>query len=202
MTRTTPRRVAAATVAAAALVAAGALPSAARTDVNREELLYQGFFFDNVAVGTGDPDVILFADVSPAQMCAGTEVPFVERGRVSGVPPADGASENYSFVKRGPLELYDGGGLSAPDFVGAYCAALEGGSDVPEPIGIGEGLIQAEIQVEWSGDGAPPDVVQTDSVRGSVLTPGGERLVVRGDAEVVLAPVLELTYLSVQIRNG
>lgn len=181
MNRTMVRALAA-SGAAVAMVAAGALPSTARTVVDRVPGEYGGIFYDNVATGTGQPDLILFADASPEDRCNRTPVSFENRVRAFGEEGTPGARLNLSFVKRVPLWLYHGQGLSAPDFVGAYCAALGGAGDVPEPIGVGKGLLQEEIAVEWLDAGPPSSAVETNSAKGSVKTPEGERLVVRGEA--------------------
>lgn len=56
---------------------------------------------------------------------------------------------------------------------------------MPEPIGVGSGNLQVEVSIEWRGD-QPPNAVDTNSVTGTVRTPDGQRLVVRGEAEIAL----------------
>lgn len=191
----------AATVAATVAVGLVATPGHARTEVSREQVPY-AFFYDNIVTAEGEPasTLILFAGASPQQQCTG-DVPMADlRVRVKGTPPESGAIIRESFVERGGLWLYEGGGLQAPDFLGQYCEAYFSGGDVPQALGVGEGTVRAGVSVDFVGPDAPESAQQTNVAVGLVRTDEGRSLFVRGSAALTLAPEFSVDEVELLVR--
>ncbi len=192
-------RIATATSAVVLATGLAAVPAQARTEVLHEEVPY-GLLYDNVVVGTGDPDLILLAGGTAEDFCTGNVPPARLLVRLKDDPPAAGASQDEKLVDRGPLTLYDGGGLDAMAFLDQACGTYFSGGDVPEPKATGYGRITAGIHVDWPDEG-PEDARQTNSAQGPVRTPDGRVLVVRGEAELTLAPTFSVDAVSVEVLN-
>lgn len=181
-------------VGAAALTLGLVAPAshAQRTEVSFEDAVW-GAVYDNMVTGT-DPDdpLVLFAGVSLEGVCDRDGTTATLRARAKGDARID------RLVDRGPLYVYDFGGLSFIEFIGGYCGGEI--AEAPEPVAVGTGTIRFRVELTFDGEEYTPTSV-TDTVNGSVRTAGGDTWAVNGNAHTIFDPDESLQDVSFTIRN-
>ncbi len=175
---------------AAALTVGAVAPAshAEPTEVSFFEGVF-GFGYDNILTGVDPSDpLVMYVGVSLDQWCTddeGSAATVRER--------AKGDTAIARTVARFPIWIYDGGGLSFPEFADQYCA---GAIIDPEPVAEGTGTFRFEVEFS---DSAPPFV--TNTVNGSVRTADGDTWAVNGYAEIVFDNGPNAQEMSLTIRN-
>lgn len=205
-TRATSRRSAIwlATITAAASALLTAAPAQAETTVEREEVTY-GFFYDNVVLGDGQPPYLVIAGGTLEEFCEEGDVETAAPGtaelqvKLTGEPPADGATQEERFVTRGTMEVYGNEGMGAPDFLAFHCAIWAESGELPEPYAMGTGLVKAGTDVSWADGEVHAKTWNT--ARGQLHTADGELLVVWAEARLTLAPEFSLEHVGFEFRN-
>ncbi|MFC5381238.1 hypothetical protein [Aquipuribacter nitratireducens] len=137
-------------------------------------------------------------------VCAFDNFADVEvRLRTTGAPPEPGSSEDYGVDERLPLTLYDGGGLTVFEFLDQECPGVLGDADRVEPLATGKGMLHERLSVRWveGADGPIRLSESRNSATGTVVTPDGERLVVRGASYVTEEPEQVIREVSVEVLN-
>ena len=152
-----------------------------------------GVGFDNIVTGVDPTDpLVLFAGASLDERCAeegGT--PATGRSR------SKGDEEVQTLVDRGPLWVYDAGGMPFIEFTQKYCL---GEISDPELVAVGEGTIRFRVEIAYS-DTAPPDIYVYNTVNGSVRTADGDNWAVNAHAELTVDPTPNPVSVSFTIRN-
>ncbi len=148
-----------------------------------------GFGYDNISTGVDPSDpLVMYVGVSLDQWCTDDE------GSTAKVRQrAKGDTVQERAVARFPLWIYDGGGLTFPEFADGYCA---GEVTDPELVAVGTGTFRFDVEFT---DGASPLV--TNTVNGTVRTNDGDNWAVNGYAEIVFDPGPEAHELSLTVRN-
>ena len=181
-------------VGAAALTLGLVAPAshAERTEVSFEDAVW-GAVYDNMVTGV-DPDdpLVLFAGVSLEGVCDQEGTTATLRARAKGDARID------RLVDRGPLYVYDFGGLSFIEFIGGYCAGVI--TDAPEPVAVGKGTIRFRVELTFDGEQYTPTSV-TDTVNGSVRTSDGDTWAVNGSAQTTFDPDENFENVSFTVRN-
>ena len=177
-------------VGAAALTIGAVAPAgyAEPTEVSFFDAIW-GVGYDNIVTGV-DPDdpLVLFAGVTADEWCED------DKGTTATVRArTKGDTRVETLVDRGPLYVYDAGGLPFFEFADQYC---NGEVTDPEPVAVGTGTIR--FRVEFT-NGAPPFV--TTTVNGSVRTADGDTWAVNGYQELTFDPGPNPKTISFTIRN-
>ncbi len=161
-------KVAATGAAAFALVATVAAPASARPSWEAEAVDIQKFYDNSFS---GETDYILMG--GPADLAGWCEGKSATVGLRTRETPSRLFLQAFGWLD---IQLYEANGKSAPQFLDTACST----GVLPEPVGTGTGWLEDTIKVDVaSGTAENPN-----SLTGSVVTPDGTRLQVRGYAVV------------------
>ncbi len=167
MTANTIARAVAAVAAGAALVGGAASAASARPSWHPDEVAQIQKFYDNSFSGESDY-ILMGGPADLAGWCAGEQTTVGVRVRET---PSRLFLRAFGWMD---IQLYEANGMSAPQFLDAAC----GSGVLPKPVGTGTGWLDDVIRVDLS-DGT---AVNPNTLTGSVVTPHGTRLQVRGSA--------------------
>ncbi len=167
MTVSTIARGVSAAAAAAALVGGAAAAASARPSWDPDEVAQIQKFYDNSFSGESDY-ILMGGPADLAGWCARESVTMDVAIRET---PSRLFLRAFGWMD---IQLYEANGMSAPQFLETAC----GGGVLPRPVGTGTGWLDDLVKVDL-GDGT---AVNPNTLTGSVVTPDGTRLQVRGSA--------------------
>lgn len=175
---------------AALLTAMMATPAFANSGVVSSFEFGEGLFYGDGVLGP----VILLAGVNIEEDCMDQQHAD-DTGMARVLPTGD--YQETARVDNVEMRLYDSGGQPAPVWLQAACDNVINGGDAPVPLAEGEGRVT--FQLRTAGD----TVYIHNASRGSVVTPEGETLQVRGWANLSVGPEgLDLEKVSLVIAPG